>query len=205
MGGGAQAGGAMNGLINRSIQCFLRDGWGAGVWDDAARAAGVPPQGFEPLLPYPPEVTDRLLAAAAARLDRDSACLLEDLGTYIVSHPARAAVRRLLRFGGSDFRDFLHSLEDLPARARLALPDLVLPPLHLREETADAFRLVIGPGRPGLAEVMLGLLRAMADDYGALVLLRLDHAAADGAADVVIHLLDPAHGAGRAFRLGRGS
>lgn len=193
----------MNGLINRSIQCFLRDGWGAAVWDDAALAAGVPLQGFEPLLPYPAEVTDRLLSAAAARLDRDSACLLEDLGTYIVSHPARAGVRRLLRFGGSDFRDFLHSLEDLPARARLALPDLVLPSLRLREEGADDFRLDIGPGRPGLAEVTMGLLRAMADDYGALVLLQLERAQADGAAEVAIRLLDDAHGTGRAFTLGR--
>lgn len=193
----------MNGLINRSIQCFLRDGWGPAVWDDAARAAGVPAQGFEPLLPYPAEVTERLLSAAAARLDRDSACLLEDLGTYIVSHPARAAVRRLLRFGGQDFHDFLHSLEDLPARARLALPDLVLPPLRLREEAEDTFRLMIAGGRPGLAEVTLGLLRAMADDYGALVILRLDRVAADGAAEVTIRLLDQAHGTGRAFTLGR--
>ena len=155
------------------------------------------------MLTYPAEVTDRLLDAAAARLNRDGACLLEDLGTYIVSHPARAAVRRLLRFGGSDFRDFLQSLEDLPARARLALPDLVLPALRLREGGADEFLLQIGPGRPGLAEVMLGLLRAMADDYGALVMLRLDRAEADGRAEVTIHLLDAAHGAGRSFTLGR--
>lgn len=193
----------MNGLINRSIQCFLRDGWGAAVWDDAARAAGVPVQGFEPLLPYPGEMTERLLSAAAARLNRDTACLLEDMGTYIVSHPARAGVRRLLRFGGQDFPDFLHSLEDLPARARLALPDLVLPALRLRQEADGDFRLEIGPGRPGLAEVTLGLLRAMADDYGALVTLRLDRVAADGAAEVTICLLDRTHGTGRAFTLGR--
>lgn len=193
----------MNGLINRSIQCFLRDGWGPAVWEQAARAAGAPPQGFEPLLPYPPEMTDRLLAAAAARLDRDSACLLEDLGTYIVSHPARAAVRRLLRFGGSDFRDFLRSLEDLPARARLALPDLVLPPLRVTEHAPDLFRLEIGPGRPGLAAVTLGLIRAMADDYGALAMLALETAGEDGAAVVTVRLLDQAHGAGRAFTLGR--
>lgn len=193
----------MNGLINRSIQCFLRDGWGAGVWDDTARAAGVPVQGFEPLLPYPAEVTDRLLAAAATRLDRDGGCLLEDLGTYLVSHPARAGVRRLLRFGGSDYREFLYSLEDLPARARLALPDLVLPDLRLREAARGRFRLEIGPGMPGLAEVALGLLRAMADDYGALVTLGLARRRTDGAGAVTIRLLDQAHGAGRAFRLGR--
>ena len=53
----------MNGLINKAIQCFLRDGWGMPAWLDAARAAGIAPRGFEPLLDYPPEVTARLLQA----------------------------------------------------------------------------------------------------------------------------------------------
>ena len=155
------------------------------------------------MLPYPAEVTDRLLTAAATRLDRDGGCLLEDLGTYLVSHPARAGVRRLLRFGGSDYREFLYSLEDLPARARLALPDLVLPDLRLREAARGRFRLEIGPGMPGLAEVALGLLRAMADDYGALVTRVAGGGGRGGAGAGAARLVAEARGAGRAFRLGR--
>lgn len=192
----------MNGLINRAIQCFLRDSWGTQLWADVARAAGVGPRGFEPMLDYPPEVTGHLLAAAAVRLDRGRDDLLEDLGTYLVSHPARAAVRRLLRFGGMDFHDFLHSLEDLPARARLALPDLSLPSLRLHPLGQDAFRLEIGPGMTGAGAVALGLLRAMADDYGALVLLEADGGGADGTAVLTIRLLDATHSEGRAFTLG---
>ncbi len=192
----------MNGLINRAIQCFLRDGWGMAVWADTARAAGAPPRGFEPMLDYPPEVTERLLQAAAARLDRARDDLLEDLGTYLVSHPSRAAVRRLLRFGGTDFRDFLNSLEDLPARARLALPDLALPDLRLDPVGRDAFSLSIGPGFAGAGAVALGLLRAMADDYGALVVLEPGMAGHDGAAVLTIRLLDADHAEGRAFTLG---
>lgn len=193
----------MNGLINRAIQCFLRDGWGMSVWADVARATGVGSSGFEPMLDYPPEVTHHLLAAASARLDRCRDDLLEDLGTYLVSHPSRAAVRRLLRFGGTDFHDFLQSLEDLPARARLALPDLALPDLRVEPVADDSFRLTIAPGFIGAGAVALGLLRAMADDYGALVVLEPEvTGAADGAAVLTIRLLDPAHGEGRAFTLG---
>ena len=192
----------MNGLINKAIQCFLRDGWGAEAWADAARAAGVAPRGFEPLLEYPPELSDRLLLAASQRLDRGRDCLLEDLGTYLVSHPSRAAVRRLLRFGGADFRDFLQSLEDLPARARLALPDLCLPAMRLEAIGGDAFRLTIAPGIAGAGAVATGLLRAMADDYGALVLLEAEPDLAEGEAVLLIRLLDADHSEGRTFTLG---
>ncbi len=196
----------MNGLINRAIQCFLRDEWGTAAWLDAARAAGIAPRGFEPMLDYPPEVTARLLQAASDRLDRGGDDLLEDLGTYLVSHPSRAAVRRLLRFGGTDFRDFLQSLEDLPARARLALPDLALPAMRLEAVGSDEFRLTIAPGFAGAGAVALGLLRAMADDYGALAVLEAGTEAGDGAADgaavLTIRLLDADHAEGRAFTLG---
>lgn len=192
----------MNGLINRAIQCFLRDGWGGAAWADAARAAGAPVAGFEPLLDYDPALTGRLVAAAAARLDRAPDCLLEDLGTYLVSHPSRAGVRRLLRFAGPDFREFLQTLEDLPARVRLALPDLVLPAMQLRQE-GNLYLLQLGPGVPGIAPVAVGLLRAMADDYGALAVLSAGPEAADGSAEVTIRLLDEGFAAGRDFLLGR--
>ena len=53
---------------------------------------------------------------------------------------------------------------------------------------------------PGVGHVVVGLLRAMADDYGALVLL--DHQGADDGAEVVsIHLLDQRHTEGRRFDL----
>lgn len=193
----------MNGLVNRAIQNFLRDGWGPAAWSDAARAAGVPTAGFEPLMDYDPAITGRLVAAAAARLDRDGACLLEDLGTWLVSHPSCAGVRRLLRFGGPDFREFLHSLDDLPARARLGLPDLTLPPLRLEGGAEGDFRLHVGAGFPGGGAVARGLLRAMADDYGALAVIEGGEEAADGSAVLSIRLLDPGFAEGRAFALGR--
>lgn len=195
----------MNGLINRCIQCFLRDGWGDAVWQGVAQAASAPARGFEPLMDYAPELTERLLAAAVVRLDRERNCLLEDMGTYIVSHPKRAAIRRLLRFGGNDFREFLRSLEDLPARARLAWPDLILPGFCVEELAGSGFRLEIAAGLPGSGAVALGLLRAMADDYGALVVLETGSEQPDGGAVVFVRLLDDAHAERRAFELGAGA
>lgn len=198
----------MHGLINRSIQCFLRDTFGAEAWREIAAAAGVPAEGFEPMLRYDDAVTLRLLAAAAARLDLPRESLLEDLGTYLVSHPNREGLRRLLRFGGVSFEDFLHSIDDLPGRGRLAVSDLDLPQLELTDHGGGRYELALRGPHPDFAPVLVGVLRAMADDYGALVVL--EQAAPRGtgpdrAEIVAIDLLDQRFAAGRSFELAGGA
>jgi hypothetical protein len=190
----------MHGLVNRSIQCFVRDTFGAAAWARIAAAAGCPPDGFEAMLRYDSGTTDQLIAAAADQLDRTAESLLEDLGTYLVSHPNRESLRRLLRFGGVDFVEFLHSLDDLPGRARLAVPDLDLPQIEVTEDSPGRYTIALRCDRAGFATVLAGVLRAMADDYGALVLL--DHVGRRGDAEILeIELLDQSFAAGRRFEL----
>lgn len=198
----------MHGLINRSIQCFLRDTYGPAIWAQVAQDAGLGFDSFEALLIYDAPLTDAVIHAAMQALRRPRETLLEDLGTYLVSHPNTESLRRLLRFGGSNFVDFLHSLDDLPDRGHMALPDLDLPKLRLVDRGDGTFVLHTQAMIAGVGHVIVGLLRALADDYGALVLL--DHA---GISDVdcavfgqraemiSIQLLDQRHSAGRHFDL----
>ena len=194
----------MHGLINRSVQGFLQDTYGDAVWAAILRKADLPHDGFEPMLSYPPEETTAVLNAAALVLHRPVEGILEDMGTYLVSHPNAQTVRRLLRFGGGSFVDFLHSLGDLPDRARLALPDLNLPRLDLMDMGGGIYRLSCEMLLPGVGHAVVGLLRAMADDYGALVLL--DHLGPADAPEedrvvVQIHLLSQTHAEAKAFHL----
>lgn len=161
----------MHPLVNRSLQSFLQDTYGEGAWRRVALSAGLPPDGLEALVSDGAPTTERLVHFAGRELGKPVDALLEDLGTYLVSHPNTEAVRRLLRFSGESFEDFLHSLEDLPGRARLAVADLVMPPLDIVEESETRFRVTVRERDPGFAAVLTGVLRAMADDYGALVLL----------------------------------
>lgn len=197
----------MHGLINRSLQCFLRDTYGPSVWAEVARKAGLGFDSFEALLIYDVVLTDAVISAAVQVLRRPRETILEDLGTYLVSHPNTESLRRLLRFGGGNFVDFLHSLDDLPDRGHLALPDLDLPKLRLVAQGEGNFSLHSSGLISGVGHVIVGLLRTMADDYGALVLL--DHAGAgpdnaiSGPAEEVIsiQLLDQSYNAGRSFDL----
>ncbi|MEP2642729.1 heme NO-binding domain-containing protein [Roseobacter sp.] len=190
----------MQGLVNRAIQRFVVDSYGASKWVVAARRAKVGFVDFEPMLNYDDELTERVLDAVCEVLDRSRNELMEDIGTYLVSHPNLEPLRRLLRFGGVDFLDFLHSLDDLPDRARLAVSGLVLPQLELRQVDAHAYCLTCVGNIPGSGHLFMGVLRGMADDYGALVFLDY-RGQADGVETISVALLDTEFAEGRGFEL----
>ncbi|WP_425043960.1 heme NO-binding domain-containing protein [Primorskyibacter sp. S87] len=191
----------MHGLINKAIESFTCHAYGQDSWMRVAEAAQLGFVEFEAMLLYDSAQTRAVLDALCAELNRPQAEILEDLGTYLVSDPKVKSLRRLLRFGGETYVDFLHSLDDLPDRARLAVSDLELPWMELREHTSGTFSLSCGPGIPGFGSVMLGILRAMADDYGALAFL--EHlGGVNGAERLSITLVESAFAEGRSFDLG---
>ncbi|UWQ48724.1 heme NO-binding domain-containing protein [Leisingera caerulea] len=191
----------MHGLINRAIQAFVTSTYGADRWEEVMEEAGLGFSEFEAMLFYTDEQSGRMLAAMEKVLARPLPEMLEDMGTFLVSNPQVEALRRLLRFGGVNYVEFLHSLDDLPDRARLAVSDLHLPALELLEQAPQQFELICQPGLPGYAYVLMGVLRAMADDYGDLVFL--DHSGTQGGAEVIsITLVETKFAAGREFDLG---
>lgn len=195
----------MHGLINKAIQAFLTDSFGMDTWrailTRAQLSSDLGGEGFEAMRVYDDALTLAALAAACDVLERPRDSVLEDLGTYLMSNERLEPLRRLLRFGGVSFTDFLFSLEDLQGRSRMAVADLVLPELVLDEGEAGHFRLICQDCPDGFGHVMVGILRALADDYGALAVL--DHAGRSptGNEVIAISVFDPSFHAGRHFDL----
>ena len=190
----------MHGLINRSVQSFVRDTYGASAWSAVVASIECAVDDFEAMQLYDDQITYDLVAAVAAHLGRPADTVLEDLGTYLVSHPNMQAVRRLLRFGGDTFREFLLTLDDLRDRARAAVRHLELPAMELKDHDDDRFTVTVSGDLKGFGHVMVGVLRAMADDYGALALLDLIGHQNDG--DIIeIQLLDTEFAEGNSFSL----
>lgn len=195
---------AMHGMINRALQGFLTATYGPEVWAEVRSQAGLPAAGFEAMLDYPDALTLACFDAACNVLHKHPNALLEDIGTWLVTDPALEPLRRLMRFSGPSFLDFLHALEEMGERGRLALPDLDMPEMRLERLEDGAFRIRADWRLPGIAPILMGGLRAMADDYGALALLRLD--GMEGATECLhVQLLDARHSAGRSFALGQGA
>ena len=183
----------MHGMINRGLQSFVHDYYGARKWEEICVAADLPFFSFESMLQYDDAVTRRMLETLSVVLDRHKEDILEDFGTYVVTDKRMSSIRRLLRFGGETYAEFLLSLEDVHARLKVAMPVLAVPKLGLELREEGAFVVHYEFTYPGYGCVLLGLLRAMADDYGALVIIE-HHSRSKGAIErdrFEIRLLDP--------------
>lgn len=191
----------MHGLMNRAIQCFVRDTYGPSCWSRVVAEARLAITDFEAMLTYEPALTDQVMDAICKVLSKPRATVLEDIGTYLVSDPKLEGPRRLLRFAGITYEDFLYSLDDLPGRARLAVADLNFPRLELHPQPGGRFILIVDGEPKGFGHVMIGVLRAMADDYGALVML--DHRGTrQSREEIEVTLVEAAFAEGRSFTLG---
>lgn len=187
-------GSGMDALLLRSLQNYVLETFGPAKWQEVCLIADHPSLTFEPMLRYEPGLADRVADMVSRVLGRPVEAMWEDVGTYLVTNPDREGIRRLLRFGGVSFSDFLHSLEELPARAKLALPDLDPPEVLLDEIGPDRFELRCRSHIRGIQRVVIGVVTAMADDYGALCLIDT------GVEDcITIRVLDSRHARARAF------
>jgi hypothetical protein len=194
----------MHGMICKGLEAFLVTTHGEATWDAVRQDAGLPHITFEALLMYRDADFTALQRRAAARLDIPVATLMEDLGTWICTHPPLTPVRRLFRFAGPTFRALMASLDEVDARARMALPDLTLPALRVHAEGPDHYWVDTFWNIPGAAGVLMGVLRVMADEYGTLAVIDPGEASAvpGGWREVVrVHVADTGFAAPSSFAL----
>ena len=191
----------MQGLINRSIQCFIGDTYGESVWLRVVEHAGLDFASFEAFLEYSIETTFALIDSIEEELSQPRANFLEDLGTYLITSETTSPVRRLLRFGGRSFEDFVLSLDELPERVNLALPDVSLPEITVSIEAPNHYTVRISSGIDGFSFVVVGVLRALADDYGALAFI--EHNVEHRIATISVLLADNNFAAGKSFDFAR--
>ncbi|MGB3408010.1 MAG: heme NO-binding domain-containing protein [Jannaschia sp.] len=192
-------------MICKSLESFVTATHGAAVWDGVRRQAGLSASGFEAMLSYEDRQFGEALQAASTALHVSPTQLLEDIGTWICTHPPLAPVRRLFRFSGTTFRDLLMSLDEIDARARMAVPELELPVYHLSEIGKAEFEVQSTWCMPGASGLMTGALRAMADDYGVLAMIEAEtaHRFTGGWLETVsIRLVDEDFHVPKAFSLG---
>ncbi len=194
----------MHGLYGKAFRSFVTDTYGEPAWIGVAERAGIAADGFEAMSEQPASAIIGAVAAAAETLDKSRGTILVDIGVYLVSHRNTERLRRLLRFGGTDFNAFVHSVEDIPERARLAVPDLRLPAMELTDE-GSGYVLTVRSTQAGSGLVILGVLQAMADDYGALAIM--EYGGAEPVGDVVVERITieiamHTYAEGRQFELG---
>jgi hypothetical protein len=124
------------------------------------------------MLTYDDVTTENLLSSFGDLVDRSRDEILEDFGTYVVSEDTLTAVRRLLKFGGENYGEFLQSLNFVSARAKMAVPGLDIPMMEVVSNGPREFILYSRFQKRGFGATLLGLLRALADDYNTLISIK---------------------------------
>ena len=190
----------MLGVVNKVIESFVRQRYGDKLWADVLVDLSLPGYEFEAMLTYEDGITYDLIDGLAKRQSKMYQDILEDIGGYLVAEDSQASVRRLLRFGGATFEDFLLSLDDLNDRVALALDILDMPTIAVEPISAEKVHIRVVPKWQGFSDVLMGLLHALADDYGALVFMdRVEDAKPTECIEVI--LIDHHHSAGTSFDL----
>lgn len=195
----------MHGIICKAVEFFVLTRHGEEAWQRVIETAGLGFDRFETVQIYEARTLERTIGAAAIVLKTTPVGLMEDIGTWICTHPPLEPIRRLFRFCGPTFEEMLYGLEEVPERSRLAMPDLDLPELNLIELGDGRFEVVARWAHPGTGAVLLGVLRAMADDYGALAFLEPVQFEQEGdiwVEKIMVSVLDESFAAPREFRLG---
>lgn len=151
----------MYGLVNKAIEDLVRRNHGDEAWERIRRRAGAEDSVFIGMRAYPDKVTYDLVAAASAELGVDADALLEDFGEHWVLYTAAEGYGELLALGGSSLREFLLHLDELHTRVGLTFPELRPPSFHCTDLQEGSLRLHYQSERPGLAPMVVGLLRGL--------------------------------------------
>ena len=161
----------MLGLINQPLVEFVRELHGEAAVRDLRRSVEGGQDRFEIFLEYPSSTTEVLLnfVAKLRGLDRDF--VLDDLGTFAMTKLWGSALRDLALNSGADFEDFLRNLPHFLKAISFLDERWAAKNVHVRYRPDCQFDIICEGASAHLAPLFQGMLRAIADEFEALVLI----------------------------------
>lgn len=155
----------MYGLVNKSIEQLITTNHGVDAWRKVKQTAGIQVDTFGSMEPYPDEITYALVQAASKELDIPVDQLLEAFGQYWIRYTGHEGYGALMRLAASTFVEFLQELDNLHSRVALSFPNLVPPSFDCTDIQDQSVRLHYRSKRPGLAPMIVGLLRGLGEAF----------------------------------------
>jgi hypothetical protein len=167
-------------MINQAVRKLVVDNHGEKAWTDICDTAGLTETDFGSLQTYPDEITYKLVGACSKVLGLPAETVLEVFGEYWTEYAKQTSFARLLRFGGRSLEEFVGNLDQMHAKIKMTLPELQPPSFRISESAPNRFRLHYYSSRPGLAPLVMGMLKGVGKMYGTTVDIRLDRARGEG-------------------------
>lgn len=155
----------MYGLVNKAIEQMVCAEHGEETWEIVKERASVDVEMFIGMDIYPDDVTYQLLETTSEVVGRPVAELLETLGAYWPHFTAREGYEHLLNMAGSSLQEFLENLDVLHACLVESFPRIKPPTFSYEQVSPDIFNLHYYSQRRGLAPMVTGLVRALAQRF----------------------------------------
>lgn len=155
----------MYGLINKAIEGLVRSKFGDAMWDRIRTRAGIADEPFISMEQCPDQMTYDLVGAASVELGIPADAVCEAFGVYWTTYTADAGYGELMRSAGRTLPEFLRNLDGLHTRVKLSFPNLAPPSFTVTDETADSLMLHYYSHRPGLAPLVVGLLKGLGQRF----------------------------------------
>ncbi|MEY3022465.1 MAG: hypothetical protein RIS86_1663 [Planctomycetota bacterium] len=186
----------MYGLINKAVEGLVRSKFGDETWDRIRTRAGLPDEPFVSMEQYPDKTTYDLVGAASAELGAPAEAILEEFGRYWVLYTAQVGYGELMKSAGRSLPEFLRNLDQLHTRVRLSFPDLKPPSFAVSAETESSLDLRYYSDRPGLAPLVVGLVKGLGERFGVTAEATVERVEGDRPHDL-LHIVWTAADAGR--------
>lgn len=170
----------MYGMINKAIHDLVTSRFGEAKWNEICHKAGVTDANFINMVKYPDETTYKLVGAASEALNTPAADILEAFGEYWTVYSAEAGFGHLLDFAGNNLIDFLRNLDNMHTRVALTFPELQPPSFKVSDIGESSVRLHYYSQRPGLAPLVIGMVKGLGKRFSTPVKTRLERSRADG-------------------------
>ena len=157
---------SMYGLVNKALEDLVCAQFGEETWDRMVEVAGIEEVGFISVDTYDDQITYRLVEAGTQVLGLSACQLLEAFGEHWTRYTAEEGYGDLMLSFGTNMGDFLTNLNDLHVRVTTTLPQLRPPHFQAQRLPDGKIELIYKSERPGLAPMVVGLLRGLGKRFG---------------------------------------
>ena len=156
----------MYGLVNRAIEDLVVTAHGADAWSKVLGQVDISVDRFESMEPYDDSITYALVGAASAVVETPAHDLLEAFGRHWILYTGAEGWGQILDAQGSSVVEVIGNLNAMHARVRATMPSMVVPEFRVVESDGDVVCFEYHSHRDGLAPMVLGLMRGLAERFG---------------------------------------
>jgi len=155
----------MYGLINRAIKDLITQNYGEDCWNEVKRMANVDIEEFVGMSTYPDDITYNLVEAASQKTGLSQEEVLMAFGEYWITFTAEKGYGQILNAAGTNFVECLQNLNLLHSQIQAMMPELNPPRFKCTDITDHSLRLHYYSNRPGLSNMVIGLLKGLGKKF----------------------------------------